>query len=596
MLDAQQQSQTVSRSPRSRWQNRLFFLVCATVIGSGVLFGLVARVTQLGAVPLGLYWDEVAMAADARMLLETGADLHGRPWRQALFVSYGDYKLPIYIWATTAMYAVVGDPNLAVRIPSLVAGITTMVMVSMIAWLLISLFGNSQLQKMKFAVALSGMLLLAVTPWAIHFSRVGFEAHFSQALTGLSVLILLYGWRRATKTSFRLLSTGFSTVIAVSAVYTYYATRFVIPVVLVWTLALLLYRSSQSAKHWLMQLGLFGIVCLSVFVIGLLPMVYSPHYTASNQFRLSTKSLLSTEPFVLQSNAWRELAGNTVLDRVAFHRRALQALAMLQHVALHLDPSFLFFSGDSNLRHSTSQHGILLLVAAPCLAVGLLWLLKQNPAILSLLIVWWLTALIPAAIPMEVPHALRSLNALLPISLLSGFGAAVIVTKLHQTQRPVIAATCIGVAGMVMLFEATRFVHTYTTWYPFASASSWQYGYHELAVATTEIAATHQVVVAVADERFPLWFMTLPQISASTISQAVAQQGPLPKSIGAISFRDLMPGDFQSAQPGQAFIGDSVKVKDLLRTTNSAAPPTIRTISLNHSPVEYTAVIYEAEP
>jgi hypothetical protein len=69
-----------------RAKSGLFFLI----LGAAAFI----RAWQLGSIPVSLYWDEVAMLADARVVAETGKDIHGLPTTHFIFPSYGDYKLP----------------------------------------------------------------------------------------------------------------------------------------------------------------------------------------------------------------------------------------------------------------------------------------------------------------------------------------------------------------------------------------------------------------------------------------------------------------------------------------------------------------------
>ncbi|HQM16026.1 MAG TPA: hypothetical protein PLM16_02345, partial [Candidatus Woesebacteria bacterium] len=47
-----------------------------------ILCGLWVRFYRFGSIPVGLYWDEVAIAADAKAVALTGFDLHQQSWWQ----------------------------------------------------------------------------------------------------------------------------------------------------------------------------------------------------------------------------------------------------------------------------------------------------------------------------------------------------------------------------------------------------------------------------------------------------------------------------------------------------------------------------------
>ena len=135
-----------------------------------ITLGILARLWQFGQIPNSLYWDEVAIGLDARSLLATGKDLVGHSWLQPLFVSYGDFKAPVYIWLVTLLGKIFSVSEWVVRLPSLLAGLG-------IAWLVYDLIKLISPKKSKLALLVLTNLL--IMPWAIHFSRIGFESHLS---------------------------------------------------------------------------------------------------------------------------------------------------------------------------------------------------------------------------------------------------------------------------------------------------------------------------------------------------------------------------------------------------------------------------------
>ncbi|MDZ7587601.1 MAG: hypothetical protein U0946_07655, partial [Patescibacteria group bacterium] len=81
------------------------------------LLGLIARFWQFSKIPVSLYWDEAAIGLDARYLFTTGKDLNNHSWLQPIFISYGDYKAPVYIWLTALLGKLFSVSELSVRLP-----------------------------------------------------------------------------------------------------------------------------------------------------------------------------------------------------------------------------------------------------------------------------------------------------------------------------------------------------------------------------------------------------------------------------------------------------------------------------------------------
>mgnify|MGYP003988032779 FL=1 len=79
-----------------------------------LLLAIFLRFYKLGQVPVSLYWDEAAILLDAKVVSQTGRDVHGNPWLQVLFPSYGDFKLPTYIWLAALSVKFLGVTELAV--------------------------------------------------------------------------------------------------------------------------------------------------------------------------------------------------------------------------------------------------------------------------------------------------------------------------------------------------------------------------------------------------------------------------------------------------------------------------------------------------
>src|SRR5438309_1647159 len=91
-----------------------------------ILIGAFLRLYQIQKYPPGLYIDEVSIGNNAYSILHTGRDEYGIKFPLS-FKSFGDYKMPLYIYAVTGAMALLGKNELAVRLPSSLSGILTLV-------------------------------------------------------------------------------------------------------------------------------------------------------------------------------------------------------------------------------------------------------------------------------------------------------------------------------------------------------------------------------------------------------------------------------------------------------------------------------------
>ena len=322
-----------------------------------ITLGILARVWQFSQIPNSLYWDEVAIGLDARSLLATGKDLVGHSWLQPLFTSYGDYKAPVYIWLVTLLGKIFGTGEGIIRLPSLMAGLGLL-------WLVYDLTKHLEPKSKKLPPLV--LTSLAITPWAIHFSRIGFESHLS--LFWLVLMVWL-----AVKKSY------WAGLAGVLGIYSYISLRLIAP------LLLLIFAWGKGLKY--------SVVGLIIFLAGSLWLTTSPNYAASQQYRLSNDNLI-TAP----------------ISKIDKGRR------FLSNYFDFFEPKFLLTAGDPNLRHHSGFGGELLLVQGLLVLIGLA--AKPN----RLMVFWLLLSPVVAALVNETPHASRAIYMIVPLAYLAGLG------------------------------------------------------------------------------------------------------------------------------------------------------------------------------
>ena len=86
------------------------------------------RIYQIASSPPGLYSDETSYGYNAYSLLKTGKDEYGKSWPMT-FKSFGDFKPPMTAWLTIPSIAVFGLNEFSVRLPSVLAGTITVLIV-----------------------------------------------------------------------------------------------------------------------------------------------------------------------------------------------------------------------------------------------------------------------------------------------------------------------------------------------------------------------------------------------------------------------------------------------------------------------------------
>src|SRR3989344_8160968 len=93
-----------------------------------ILIAFILRFFDLGQIPRGLYQDETAIGYNAYSILSTGKDEWGKNF-PLYFKSFGDYKLPVYMYFTVPSVKLFGLNAFAVRLPSALFGLATVCLV-----------------------------------------------------------------------------------------------------------------------------------------------------------------------------------------------------------------------------------------------------------------------------------------------------------------------------------------------------------------------------------------------------------------------------------------------------------------------------------
>jgi len=463
------------------------------LVGVFLVAGIALRLFAFGQIPIGTYWDETAMILDAKSIAQSGEDIHGNNWLQAIYPSYGDYKLPVYIWVSSFFARIVYDGATLVRLPSLLTGLLTIVVAAMIAWEVSSAWKKSDRRLFALAAATT----ISISYWSIFFSRVGFEAHLGQLFIALAVWSFL-----RTRKSPRnwLLASAFG----VLALFTYYSTRFIwFPLLLLFVVrfaySTLCCKQQRSLKTFFPTITAL-LIAVTLYGFAMLSMSTSSYYSASQEFRLSSTSIIDQTDFVARANTLRSVFSDVPLNRLLFHRWIYQGQEFVKQFATHLSPEYIFLTGDSNLRHGTGKHGVFPFIFAPLLGLVLLRADQKLRFFYVLCLTWWFLGLLPASVPTEVPHTLRSLNGLLPLSLLIGLG---VFHLLKLSKRYLLLQY--GFFS-ILFVEVFAFSHYLFVIYPSVSASYWQAGYHELAREVQENASRVAYYwVNIGDGRFFLW-------------------------------------------------------------------------------------------
>jgi len=146
-----------------------------------LILALFLRRYHLETLPPSLFSDEADAGYQALIFNQNQTDYYGNKF-PTHFHSFADWRTSLYIYSVSFFQKLSSNPELAVRLPS--------VFFSVASVYLFYLITNSPLAA----------LLLAISPWSIHYGRSGFE------VSGMLAAFLagLYFWKKYTPRNNRL--------------------------------------------------------------------------------------------------------------------------------------------------------------------------------------------------------------------------------------------------------------------------------------------------------------------------------------------------------------------------------------------------------
>lgn len=419
-----------------------------------IILAFYLRFFQLEKNPPSLYWDEASLGYNAYTIATSGYDEHGEFLPLARFIAFGDYKPPGYIYITAPFILLFGLNEFALRFPSATAGL---LMVIITYFLVKELFG-------KTSIALFSSLFLAISPWALQFSRAAFEANLAACFNLLGVYLFIKSIKRKW-------IIVFSVIFFILSFYTFNANRILAPLVLS-SLSILYWRNLIDNKKWV-------LISLIIAIIMILPSV---RYLRDRESRLRFQevSIFNNLETIKASNKRIAMDNNTWWANLIHNRRILYAFDFLKHYFDNFSGRFLFTHGDVNPRLSIQEMGELYIWDLPFLLMGFYWLIKKRERGVLPLILWMLVIPIPAGTAKETPHALRILSILPTYQIIIAYGLYQIIKFWRSNYSYKFETILLSVICFLLSVNIYYYLHSYYIHYPINWSGEWQYGYKQM--------------------------------------------------------------------------------------------------------------------
>ena len=450
-----------------------------------ILFAaVVLRFVLLDEAPPSLNWDETSHGYNAYSILTTGKDEWGEDL-PLIFRAFGDYKLPVYIYLTSLSVFAFGLNELAVRMPSIVAGVMH---VAGAYFLALELFGylGRELKRKKGLVfdvfvkygrntALLTALLVAVGPWDIFLSRWAFEANVGQALLVWGAYFFLKGLKDVkffVPSSFLL---GLS-------VWTYNSQRVFAPLLVAFLVVLFLKGKKDFFSKARFSKGRVYLALSAFFVaVFFLPMFFQL-FSSEGMARYSKVSIID-EGAISRINELRgqkDLPGG--LGRLFYNKGTFFAFISAGNFISYLDPSFWFLRGGSQYQYNVVGSGLYYPASLPFFLLGLglfLYCMRGRSKAAGLVVFWVFASLIPASITRDGGYALRVVTVLPMVNLLTAAGACLFFVWLSKRSWTLLLPAKVALL-VVLLFSLEGYMSHYVEDYSKDYSWSWQWGHRQM--------------------------------------------------------------------------------------------------------------------
>lgn len=427
--------------------------ITSLFLGILIIGSFVLRFYKVTQDPPALNWDEVSIGYNAYSILKTGKDEWNQPF-PIHFKSYGEYKLPVQIYASIPAIYLLGLNELGVRITPVIYGTITVLVMFFLGYEL-------------FASEIAGLVaafLLGISPWHIQLTRASFESSLATLWVVLGIWFIAKGFKNQKWFIFSMIPFALS-------VFTYNSTRIFTPLFLF--SILLIYRKKLIRFK---KILLVSFLLFIILLIPLAPFLLSGERSA----RYKLVSITDDPGLIPRIN---ENRGNShlpvPLPRLIHNKITYVGFYFVRNYLAHFTPQFLFISGAPHKQHHVQNMGELYYFQAPFLLLGVFALFSLKNQFKGLLLAWLFLAFIPVSVTNDsIPHALRTLLAAPFYQLISGLGFAFSLRWVKRFSK-IWKASYFFILALAILASFIFYLYQYYVIYPVAYSRDWQYGYKQ---------------------------------------------------------------------------------------------------------------------
>lgn len=406
--------------------------------------GCFVRFYQLGIIPQVLTRDDAAIGYNAYSILKTGRDEYGVRFPLS-FLSFGDYKNPLYIYLTSGIIPFLGLTEFSVRFWSALSGSLTVLATF---FLLRELLKKTK-EEMKNFIAFMAAFLLAIAPWQIFYSRIAYEATVALFLVILGLIFLL-----KARTNINYLIP--SLIVFILSFFTYNPPIFILPVLI--PVTVLLFKEEYLKKSKVFIISFLAFFYLSLFVYFLLSRSLISGRTDATIF--------SQKYLEAQINLKKiEIVRKSIYLKLITYQKPFIVYKLVTNYFSVLKPEFLFFGGDGHLWHGISLTGKKIgnqyLLTLPFFILGLIVVIRQRKKETMFILFWLLISPIACGITQDAPNTTRLHDFLYTYLLVTSIGIHYLYVFLKQFRF-----IFLTIILAVFINNLIGYLKVYLTFYP----------------------------------------------------------------------------------------------------------------------------------
>lgn len=429
------------------------FLFAITIVA------ILIRLVNLSNTPIGFSDDEAAFGYNAYSILKTGRDEWGKFLPIRAFQSFGDYKLPIYFYLTSASISVFGFDEFAVRFPTAIFGVFSVIA----TYFLIKKLFNLE-------TALMAAFLLTISPFHVFASRHALESAVPIFFNLLGIIFFLMSFKKPTMIQLSLL------VFALN-LYIYRSTWIFVPIYLLSFFLLFKSELLKNLRNFTFALGIFIVLAIPIFITAISP-------KGTSRFRqIGITSNFNMIGVLNDVNTQRGLCRKivpTTVCRIEYNKYFAVFTKYVSNYVSHYSPQLLFISGSQDAEQMVKGRGFLYFIELPFILIALVFLVKRYKSIQSRVLLPWMLIypLASASAGFETPG--RQAIAMPIWEIFAAVGFLLFYKYIAKFKGWYLRGITMFIFSSILIFQFGKFFITYFVTDPQSSTNNFRYGYKEL--------------------------------------------------------------------------------------------------------------------